>query len=239
MLKRPCAITLSQDDSTIIIADKFGDVYSIPLVFEERQSSALESKASTSETLSQPKAFVAAANNLTIHTQRNRKALENQLKMMTANAEKAELKFEHQLLVGHVSMLTDVALKYHNGRSYIVTADRDEHIRISRGIPQSHIIERFCLGHTEFVSRLCFPDASPEILISGGGDGLICTWRWESGELLGTADLRDWIPSTTRDQLANGDGQDLDPVRITVSGIYDLGAYKDETLIAVICEGYV
>lgn len=54
--------------------------------------------------------------------------------------------FEHKLLLGHVSMLTDIALVVLNGRNYIITADRDEHIRISRGIPQSHIIEGFCLG---------------------------------------------------------------------------------------------
>ena len=85
-------------------------------------------------------------------------------------------RFKHELLLGHVSMLTDIASATVGSRSYIVTADRDEHIRVSRGIPQAHIIEGFCQGHEEFVSRLCFTKSRH--LVSGGGDAYLYVWDW-------------------------------------------------------------
>jgi tRNA (guanine-N(7)-)-methyltransferase subunit TRM82 len=75
-------------------------------------------------------------------------------------------------------------------REHIITCDRDEHIRVSRGIPQTHVIERYCLGHTEFVSRLFVPPGRPELLLSGGGDDYIYIWNWQSGVLRHRLDLR-------------------------------------------------
>jgi tRNA (guanine-N(7)-)-methyltransferase subunit TRM82 len=48
------------------------------------------------------------------------------------------------LVLGHVSLLTAFLLS-HDER-YIVTADRDEHIRIS-WYPEGYNIEIYCLGH--------------------------------------------------------------------------------------------
>lgn len=83
-------------------------------------------------------------------------------------------------------MLTDVAYATRKvdgkERGYIVTADRDEHIRISRGPPQSHIIEGYCLGHKEFISKMCLiPGTS--MLVSGGGDDELYVWDWPSFNL--------------------------------------------------------
>lgn len=49
-------------------------------------------------------------------------------------------------IVGHVSMVTDMVLSADD--KYVITADRDEHIRVSR-FPNGYNIESFCLGHTE------------------------------------------------------------------------------------------
>jgi tRNA (guanine-N(7)-)-methyltransferase subunit TRM82 len=194
MPKRPCALALTNHDSTIIAADKFGDVYSLPLLFSESESLAV---VSGNDQPSKP--FVPAANDLTVHSQRNRKALENQKKQKNKAPEKSEPTFEHKLLLGHVSLLTDVEVADIQDRSYIITADRDEHIRISRGIPQSHIIESFCLGHTEFVSRLCVPHGRPNLLVSGGGDKELYVWDWLTGGLVSKADLESLITSAVSD----------------------------------------
>ncbi|KAL2362533.1 hypothetical protein RJZ56_004579 [Blastomyces dermatitidis] len=186
MPKRPCAVVLSSDESTIICGDKFGDVYSLPLFPREDYKPPPKKSAQLSHP-AQPSASV-----LTVHTKRNLQALEQQLKLgAKISTEKASPTFELKLLLGHVSMLTDVAYvdlgvdsESAVCRPFIITADRDEHIRVSRGPPQSHIIQTYCLGHTAFVSRLCVLPWSASTLVSGGGDDYILAWRWAEGKLL-------------------------------------------------------
>ncbi|KAK3394696.1 hypothetical protein B0H63DRAFT_517799 [Podospora didyma] len=221
MPKRPCSIVITPDNQTILSADKFGDVYSLPLIpspftEEQKQQTSKEdneiksadnaSKDATPEpsrsaTLSTAAAaaaqFKPQANEFTVHTKRNRMALENQklaleLKLAEKSRAAADAAFEHTLLLGHVSMLTAVlvATAPSTGRKYIITADRDEHIRVSRGTPsQAHIIEGFCLGHEDFVSKLCIPTGQPELLISGGGDDDLFLWDWAAGKLVSKANV--------------------------------------------------
>lgn len=139
--------------------------------------------------------FAPSASSLTVHTKRNRNALRQQLNMSKKKPQKAPITFEHQLLLGHVSLLTDVvctSLKSPagNARSYILTADRDEHIRVSRGIPQSHIIEGFCLGHSQFVSQMCLINSRPDLLVSGGGDDFLISWDWANCKVRNRVDLK-------------------------------------------------
>jgi hypothetical protein len=188
MPKRPCALVITEDDSTIISADKFGDVYSLPLIPTEPSETPLSAAQTPESTLAKP--FVPAANEFTIHSQRNRKALENQKRQSNRPSGKLEPAFEHNLLLGHVSLLTDMALATSEGRKYIITADRDEHIRVSRGIPQAYIIEGFCLGHTDFITRLCVPENRPHLLVSGGGDDDFFLWDWRNGQIVSKGDLK-------------------------------------------------
>ncbi|KAL2823189.1 hypothetical protein BDW59DRAFT_149062 [Aspergillus cavernicola] len=201
--KRPCAITF-MDNNDILTGDKFGDVYSMPLIPSADPRNA-------PKTAWQERAKKIAATSLTVHTQRNLRSLEMQRQRAGENHDKNKdldkPTYDHDLLLGHVSLLTDVAFVSLSSsdpssarkRSYILSADRDEHIRVSRGPPQAHIIENYCFGHTAFISKLCIPQWAPEILISGGGDPYFLVWNWTTGQILQKVPLVEETPEATKE----------------------------------------
>ncbi|KAL4762910.1 putative tRNA methyltransferase [Aspergillus foveolatus] len=225
MPKRPCAITFMENND-ILTGDKFGDVYSMPLIPSAEPRSTMKTPAQRSTPI--------AATNLTVHTQRNLKSLEMQKNMQ--NKQKKEIDkpvFDHDLLLGHVSLLTDVVFaslpspdpSSTKRRTYILSADKDEHIRVSRGRPQAHVIENHCFGHTAFISKLCIPEWAPEYLVSGGGDSHLIVWNWTAGQILHTVPLEE--------QPAEGEAK-----KIAVRGIWaaTLGA-DSRRVILVALEG--
>lgn len=229
MPKRPCSIAITADNQTILSADKFGDVYSVPLITSPSNTST-PAPSSRSATPSAPQTFKPQANEFTVHTKRNLKALENQKLGLKARAsdKPAEPTFEHTLLLGHVSMLTAVAVGTHptTRRPYILTADRDEHIRVSRGEPsQAHIIDAFCLGHEDFVSRLCIPPLSPEIMVSGGGDDDLFVWHWPEGRLLARASVLEQVQKVVPEAT-----------KVAVSRLFAHSEGGGATSILVVCE---
>ncbi|KAH8700596.1 putative tRNA methyltransferase, partial [Talaromyces proteolyticus] len=181
--KRPCGISLSFDDSTIFCADKAGDVYALPLLLSEDEI-RLVSRTK--------KHYPPAANTLVVHSKRNLETLRQQLLHHgQARPTTANPTVKRDILLGHVSMLTDLAIaslpsstSTNNSQLFILTSDRDEQIRVSRGPPQTHVIESYCLGHEAFVSKLCIPASLPQILISGGGDDYLFVWDWRTGQVL-------------------------------------------------------
>lgn len=255
MPKRPSAVTLTPDENTILCADKFGDVYSLPLVVNLRAENLLPNSSSNQPSVEDPenveKPFVPAANSRTVHTLRNQKALQNQQKITNKKAKKKNLNFDHQLLLGHVSILTDLvcvtlqdkASTSAQPRNYILTSDRDEHIRISRGIPQAYIIEGYCLGHSAFVSKLCIPHWHPQLLISGGGDDYLLLWDWLSGSVRQTIDLKGPVLEFIREHGVSKNGTTtILETRIAVSGIWAIQGLNIQSEashgeIIVACEG--
>ena len=188
MPKRLCAIALTKAQSTILAGDKFGDVYALPLL----PSSSPRALLSAKPQLETQKPFRPSASELTVHTKGNREALRQQQLQKAAAPKKQEPIFEHQLILGHVSTLTDLVVgtdDANGGREYILTADRDEHIRVSRGVPQAHIINNYCLGHTDFVSRLCIVPKRPQFLVSGGGEPSLRIFDWLQGTTVAEANL--------------------------------------------------
>uniref|UniRef100_A0A0L0P8B9 Uncharacterized protein n=1 Tax=Candidozyma auris TaxID=498019 RepID=A0A0L0P8B9_CANAR len=137
--KRPCAISTTLDDSQLIVADKFGDVYSIPIDADEP----------VDEKTLQP-------------------------------------------ILGHVSMLSDVLVAQRNNRQYILTGDRDEHIRVTH-FPKSYVVKHWLFGHKEFVSCLHILNFDSNLLISGGGDDFLILWNWHSAKRLASVDLRQYV----------------------------------------------
>jgi tRNA (guanine-N(7)-)-methyltransferase subunit TRM82 len=235
MPKKPSAIALATGQDTILSADKFGDVYALPLFGTPEMGEDASNDGLNNETNQKP--FVPSANHLTVHTKKNQQALKNQQKAAIIAVEKKSLRFEHQLLLGHVSMLTDMAhvtLKKDGfgsskTRSYILTADRDEHIRVSRGLPQTHITEGYCLGHSQFISKICVPRWKPECLISGGGDDYLLVWDWLSGAVRQQVELRTIVEDFKKRMAFPGTtGTDMEkPLTnsrggIAVSGIWAL-----------------
>ncbi|KAF2201772.1 tRNA methyltransferas-like protein [Delitschia confertaspora ATCC 74209] len=245
MPRRPSAITLTSDDSTILVADKFGDVYALPLLPSPGEERNAIPTAEPSEAVTEKK-FTPAASVLTVHSGRNRKVLEEQMKQAASLPPKPKetMKFKHDLLLGHVSMLTDVIyttvespVEGGKPRGYILTSDRDEHIRLSRGPPQAHIIEGFCHGHEQFVSRLCLTKSG--LLVSGGGDTDLFVWDWLNSRFLETLSIRDPVFDFLKtNKFESNLPDDKAHFNIAVSGIWNLpnkDSEFDEILVA--CEG--
>lgn len=246
MPKRPSSVILNTDQSTILCADKFGDVYALPLLGpSSRKQSVGNATRSLSDGLSdgvpeEKKVHVPSASVLTVHTKKNQQALKNQMKTAHKVAEKKTLDFDHQLLLGHVSLLTDLAYvtlpqdgSETSQRSYILSSDRDEHIRVSRGLPQCHIIEGYCLGHTQFISKICIIPWHPKYLVSGGGDDYLFVWDWLPGDVQEKINLKPLVAdlrldgavkpletngSESREDLASEGA--VDASNIAVSGIW-------------------
>jgi len=81
-----------------------------------------------------------------------------------------------QLLLGHLSMVLDVVVS-HDDR-FVVSADRDEKIRVSR-YPNAYNIHTFCLGHQQLVSTML--TVRDDRLVSGGGDATVRLWDFQDG----------------------------------------------------------
>ncbi|KAL8672501.1 MAG: hypothetical protein Q9168_003039 [Polycauliona sp. 1 TL-2023] len=262
MPKRPCAISFTPDQATIICGDKFGDVYALPLVCSEsrldvQSHSKIDATAQERHITEDP--FLPSATLRTVHTQRNQEALRHQQNLKNTKSAKSAVEFERELLFGHVSLLTDLVCVSISdttsadspGQTYIITADRDEHIRVSRGIPQAHIIEGFCLGHTQFVSRLCIPSWNPRLLISGGGDDYLLVWDWLSNRILFKVDLRKLIVDYMKERSSPRSLQEqthtdaaVDAVWNGLVAVSDIFAFEVKAAagecrkqVAVVCEG--
>ncbi|XP_008217681.1 tRNA (guanine-N(7)-)-methyltransferase non-catalytic subunit wdr4 [Nasonia vitripennis] len=83
-----------------------------------------------------------------------------------------------QLLLGHLSMLLDILVT--DDQKYVITADRDEKIRVSM-FPNSYNILSYCLGHKNFVTNIAIVPHDKDILVSSGGDGTLMFWDFKTG----------------------------------------------------------
>ena len=96
-------------------------------------------------------------------------------------------------ILGHVSILLDVTVT----EKFIITADRDEKIRISLK-EKPHVINCFCLGHTEFVCKVL--PFENDYLLSTSGDGNICVWNLNNGTQLCKCSVSNICNEKSQDQ---------------------------------------
>ncbi|KAJ2717331.1 hypothetical protein H4R19_000083 [Coemansia spiralis] len=141
--KRTNAIAFDPSGAFLLTADKFGDVYRVPMAAPSPQADM-------------------------------------------DNAAGAMAKPEP--LLGHVSILCDVAVSY-GARPFVLTCDRDEKLRISR-YPNAYNIQAFGLGHKEFVKSVATAQFAPDVAVTGAGDGTVRLWDIASGRLLQTVELK-------------------------------------------------
>ncbi|XP_038150067.1 tRNA (guanine-N(7)-)-methyltransferase non-catalytic subunit wdr4 isoform X1 [Cyprinodon tularosa] len=130
---------------------------------------------------------------------------------------------EGELKMGHLSMLLAVTISIDD--QYIITADRDEKIRVSHH-RSPYNIQSYCLGHQQFVSALQIPSGHPQWLLSGSGDGTLKLWEFESGRRLQSLDLR---------QLE--DTPSTDPVKGLNRAVFCVRSSPTGRDVAVLCEG--
>jgi hypothetical protein len=94
----------------------------------------------------------------------------------TGDVYKTDLSIDNNLvltsddcIMGHLSMLLDIVFIHTNeNQQFILTADRDEKIRLTY-YPNSYNIQGYCLGHTEFVSHVKLINQNH--ILSASGDG--------------------------------------------------------------------
>ncbi|KAG7396132.1 WD repeat-containing protein 4 [Phytophthora boehmeriae] len=85
-------------------------------------------------------------------------------------------------LLGHTtSMVTHIAVN--KDSSLLLTADRDEKIRVSR-FPTAAIIESYCLGHAASLTKVACSALTPELAVSTSMDNTLKLWEMQSGKLL-------------------------------------------------------
>jgi WD40 repeat protein len=80
---------------------------------------------------------------------------------------------ETEILFGHLAAVSSALMS--NKRSLLVSADRDEKIRIAQ-FPKYWNISSFLFGHKRYISCLSFFNAHQTEVVSAGADGLIVLW---------------------------------------------------------------
>ncbi|KAL7543764.1 hypothetical protein ACHAWF_007453 [Thalassiosira exigua] len=117
------------------------------------------------------------------------------------NSEKGNEVVRRRLLLGHTaSVLTGLNVisaisgqKDGRRKQLILTADRDEKVRVSR-FPETHVIRGYLLGHSAFVSTMDAAVATGQedertLCVTGSGDGTVRLWNCETCKEVGMVPL--------------------------------------------------
>ncbi|KAH9820814.1 WD40-repeat-containing domain protein [Melampsora americana] len=155
--KRATALLISPNGKNIVIGDKSGDIYNLPMEGSENLVFASDPDEEVKEITPEK----------------------------TPKDQPTKPTITLAPIGGHVSILTSLTFIPIQPIPLLVSADRDEHIRLSR-YPHAWSIESFLLGHQRFVGALLWvPDNSGKtgVLLSGGGDDDIYVWDVKEAKL--------------------------------------------------------
>lgn len=146
-------------------------------------------------------------------------------------------------ILGHLSMLLDVLVT--RDTRYILTADREEKIRVSM-FPNCYNIAAYCLGHARFVTNITELPHRGNVLLSCGGDGVLGLWDYRHGAQLMCVNLRDRMSECDIERLARDLRDNNCPESVDILPVKHLRAsrlgeaeslvvmsfYSNETLLA-------
>ncbi|KAG0148865.1 hypothetical protein CROQUDRAFT_654207 [Cronartium quercuum f. sp. fusiforme G11] len=152
LAKRATALSVSPNGKHIVIGDKSGDIYNLPFDAPDNLVFA-----------SDPDHELKDKPNESLGSQQ---------------AESSSKPVILAPIAGHVSILTSLTFIPSRPNPYLITADRDEHIRISR-YPKAWSIENYLLGHQRFVGALLWVPGFGEqggVVLSGGGEDDVFVW---------------------------------------------------------------
>eukprot|EP01112_Ceratiomyxa_fruticulosa_P018497 TRINITY_DN591_c0_g1_i1.p1 TRINITY_DN591_c0_g1~~TRINITY_DN591_c0_g1_i1.p1 ORF type:complete len:441 (-),score=104.03 TRINITY_DN591_c0_g1_i1:271-1593(-) len=148
-------------DTIVVFADKFGDVYSFPIFVEQEGGGLVPVVSEVKKVDEKAKKGKGKGKG---------KAKEGD----EGDSEDEEDAQGMKPIMGHYSSITSFLITP-GPRSFLITSDRDEKIRVSQ-FPAAFIIESFCLGHKEFVTGILTSPSLPNLLVSSGGDGTLRLW---------------------------------------------------------------
>jgi len=126
-------------------------------------------------------------------------------------------------VAGHTaSVITDMVAV---ANRFIVTADRDEKIRISQ-FPQSALIQSYCLGHTSVVASVCSFRLGPNttcassnlMLASTSWDHSVRLWEIETGHCCGVLNMSAAGSGPLADGHAEAEGETEVVIRVEGEG---------------------
>ncbi|GLE03932.1 hypothetical protein PINS_up012843 [Pythium insidiosum] len=115
-------------------------------------------------------------------------------------------------LLGHTtSMITAVATAAND--SLLLTADRDEKVRVSH-FPRTSLVQSYCLGHKAALTAVVSSVMTPDLAVSTSLDNTIKLWRLSTGEEIDSAALLD----------ADADASTLRHTAIAISNTHNVVA---------------
>jgi tRNA (guanine-N(7)-)-methyltransferase subunit TRM82 len=184
--KRTSCLTFTSVQGTlqvIIAGDLAGDAVAYSLTAGAAADTSTPTITTTTDDT------MANTNNKSDNKSDNENDNENEQDADNAVQEEERNRYQ-RLLLGHTaSMLTSVHVVTDAGACRILTADRDEKIRVSQ-FPDTTVIEHFLLGHEAFV---CSTDVASKdgvtVCAAVSGDGTIRLWDYCAAKELASAPI--------------------------------------------------